>query len=333
LEDVSCRGQRVLGGRPFLLAELNEAGKYLKSGRREMSERENSGLIACADSRSAQGVVLRWIFTLAALTALVFGLAGTSRAQSQSTMPKSAQASTTPAKIAVAETATAAQTATAKPAAQAAPKGQSEGITVHGHWTIEVRNPDGTVVKHVEFENSLAGGGGSAGSNLLAGLLSGLYTPGPWVIVLYGGACSMGPGGPGSQQCWIVSPNATAFVSAYGCSTALASTSQQPFCYATMAESLPPPGSFGLFTTLTLNGAAYVDTSTTISQVGTSQAICSNFAIPPNSPGTVISLATTSPSACSTASNISPNEFTTAIQSVVVSAGQTVEVTVNISFM
>jgi hypothetical protein len=34
-------------------------------------------------------------------------------------------------------------------------KGQREGVTVHGHWTIEVKNPDGTVVKHVEFENAL----------------------------------------------------------------------------------------------------------------------------------------------------------------------------------
>lgn len=34
-------------------------------------------------------------------------------------------------------------------------RGAHEGITVHGHWTIEVRNPDGSVVRHVEFENSL----------------------------------------------------------------------------------------------------------------------------------------------------------------------------------
>ncbi len=34
-------------------------------------------------------------------------------------------------------------------------KGGQEGIKVHGHWSIEVRNPDGSVDKHVEFENSL----------------------------------------------------------------------------------------------------------------------------------------------------------------------------------
>src|SRR2546423_15522419 len=34
-------------------------------------------------------------------------------------------------------------------------RGQQEGIKVHGHWTIEVRNPDGTLVTHREFENAL----------------------------------------------------------------------------------------------------------------------------------------------------------------------------------
>jgi len=26
---------------------------------------------------------------------------------------------------------------------------------VHGHWTIDVREPDGTLVSHNEFENAL----------------------------------------------------------------------------------------------------------------------------------------------------------------------------------
>jgi hypothetical protein len=35
------------------------------------------------------------------------------------------------------------------------PGGQHEGIKVHGHWTIEVRNPNGELVTQREFENSL----------------------------------------------------------------------------------------------------------------------------------------------------------------------------------
>jgi hypothetical protein len=78
-----------------------------------------------------------------------------------------------------------------------APKGQHEGITVHGHWTIEVKNPDGKVVTHREFENSLITpsnypGANETGSQALVALLSGVGTLAPansgyaaWEIVLF----------------------------------------------------------------------------------------------------------------------------------------------------
>ena len=65
--------------------------------------------------------------------------------------------------------------------------GSHEGIKVHGHWTIEVRNPDGRLVAHREFENSLAGGG-----QLLSALLYCLHVAVPtppsatWAIRLFG---------------------------------------------------------------------------------------------------------------------------------------------------
>src|SRR5579862_760999 len=37
--------------------------------------------------------------------------------------------------------------------------GPSEGIKVHGHWTIDVRNPDGSLSSHSEFDNHLSAGG------------------------------------------------------------------------------------------------------------------------------------------------------------------------------
>jgi hypothetical protein len=46
--------------------------------------------------------------------------------------------------------------------------GPSEGIKVHGHWTIDVRNPDGTLASHNDFENSLLPTGGAALSSSLA---------------------------------------------------------------------------------------------------------------------------------------------------------------------
>jgi hypothetical protein len=74
----------------------------------------------------------------------------------------------------------------AKPAEEqkaAAPgKPGNEGIKVHGHWSIDVKNPDGTLAKHVEFENSLVSPG--QGDQLLAGLLGGFSVPGDWAIRL-----------------------------------------------------------------------------------------------------------------------------------------------------
>ena len=46
--------------------------------------------------------------------------------------------------------------------------GPKEGIKVHGHWTITVRNPDGTVASRREFENALTTFGANALSRILA---------------------------------------------------------------------------------------------------------------------------------------------------------------------
>ena len=59
--------------------------------------------------------------------------------------------------------------------------GRQEGIKVHGHWTIEVRNPDGTVVTHREFENALISGDGNA---FLAQILGRQNTVGAWQVLL-----------------------------------------------------------------------------------------------------------------------------------------------------
>ena len=40
-----------------------------------------------------------------------------------------------------------------------APRGTGEGIQIHGQWTIEIRNRDGSVARHVEFENALVDDG------------------------------------------------------------------------------------------------------------------------------------------------------------------------------
>jgi hypothetical protein len=46
---------------------------------------------------------------------------------------------------------------------------EREGIQVHGRWVVEVHDPDGTLVKRLEFDNALAPGG----AQLLAQYLTG----------------------------------------------------------------------------------------------------------------------------------------------------------------
>ncbi|MFZ3329008.1 MAG: hypothetical protein WA197_00140 [Candidatus Acidiferrales bacterium] len=65
-------------------------------------------------------------------------------------------------------------------ASPASPKGMSTGIKVHGHWIIEVRNPDGSLVTHREFENEIQ----VSGVATLASLLARTATPGAWAIGL-----------------------------------------------------------------------------------------------------------------------------------------------------
>jgi hypothetical protein len=70
--------------------------------------------------------------------------------------------------------------------------GAGEGIKVRGYWTIEVRNPDGTLVRRQEFENALR----DTGRAVLAGVLKGVNSPGLWTVNVFGnppgsGACDM----------------------------------------------------------------------------------------------------------------------------------------------
>ena len=103
--------------------------------------------------------------------ALVLLGAGVTRAQS------SPNASGTPPALAAKSSSV---PATQKNAAQPPTNAMNTGIKVHGHWIIEVRNPDGSLVTHREFENEIQ----IAGVATLAGLLARTATPGAWAIGL-----------------------------------------------------------------------------------------------------------------------------------------------------
>lgn len=109
---------------------------------------------------------------IAAAVALAIGSMGATQAQSspapdQNQKPVTAQEP---------------QAASRPTALESKRKGGSDGIKVNGYWTIEVKNPDGTVASHTEFENSIQ----NKGMLALAGLLAGTSASGGLAIMLDG---------------------------------------------------------------------------------------------------------------------------------------------------
>ncbi len=57
----------------------------------------------------------------------------------------------------------------------------SQGIHIHGHWIIDVKNPDGTLAQHHEFDNAPLQGG----ATFLMSFLTGSASFASWGIALY----------------------------------------------------------------------------------------------------------------------------------------------------
>jgi len=226
--------------------------------------------------------IARQSLVLAALLAVALAFAGTSFAQSNgAAVPQ-------PAGAKAAQPAKAAASSPAAPAAKTR-RGTGEGIQIYGQWTIEVHNRDGSVAKHVEFENALDP---TFGAYALAGMLSGNRTPGAWAIGIVAdpNACVNG-GTPYEFGCFIISSAAAAWVQLFSCSASLVQASPQPFCYDTLTYSLTGPIDNAPYTQFTLSGQAYVDTATSISAVDTWEMPC-------GSGSATVTASSTSPSAC-----------------------------------
>jgi hypothetical protein len=86
----------------------------------------------------------------------------------------------------------------------------SEGIKIHGHWVLQVKNADGTPGERREFNNSLISGSGFtalSGSQLLALMFSGNGVPGDPAIAFIQGTLTGDPttaciNGTGSTICY-----------------------------------------------------------------------------------------------------------------------------------
>jgi len=229
---------------------------------------------------------------------------------------------------------------------QTSEKRTREGIQVHGYWSIEVHNPDGTLDKHVEFENSLCHytpatgnivfgnyqAGTPGGDWALTSILTGFFAAGGWSVQLGNAPLpSPAPGSPIPQACTSTGLPGTVFT--------LMQTLQDPTgicvgnCFMTLSKTLANPG----VTSLTMNGNFVVPTggATTITAVGTVVQVCSTGVWLSGGLPTCLVSAYAGPSVNSAAVQIT-GAYLTGIAplppSVSISDGQTVGVTVVLSF-
>jgi hypothetical protein len=211
-------------------------------------------------------------------------------------------------------------------AARPTPSGQREGIIVHGYWVIDVRNPNGKLVSHTEFENSLQTGG----QFLLATLLKG-YVPGDWLVELDGA------GGDTQQPCTnpassAPGPCGIAASGGYFATNRCSAIEIQCFPTLNLTGGFTPPAQQQ--NTLTFQGTATASVTGMITDVETLMNICYPSSTASACQTTAADLLTSGPftaatlpqsgGACGGTGQISC--------AVPVSAGQTINVSVTLSF-
>jgi hypothetical protein len=231
-----------------------------------------------------------WVGILAAaLIISTLVLPGCSSASSPAAVP----AATSPALAAAVVTSSA-------PADSPAAKGPGqEGITVHGHWTIEVINPDGSLAERREFENALNG------DNILTALLSRNNSMGPWAIILVAATID--------QNAFQTVSGASTYGSIVE-NTYPETPETAPFIFETLIVSQTSSPN-----TVVLSGTATAQRNGSIKDVGT-QVWLLNKSLPPSNDYTALGLGNSSFTA------------TTLADAVNLTTGQQVAVTVVISF-
>ena len=191
-----------------------------------------------------------------------------------------------------------AATSSALAAAVSSDKGPGqEGITVHGHWTIEVRNPDGSLAERREFENALVGGGDFA----LSALLSRNNSMGPWAITLTATSMDKSAFQDEDGEPW------------YGYifeNTYLVETAPYDFKTLTVSQTTSP-------NTVVLSGTATAQRNGNIDRVGTMLFLL-NKSLPPSNDYSAL--------------DKHPFTGTTLADAVNLTAGQQVAITVVLSF-
>jgi hypothetical protein len=234
-----------------------------------------------------------------------------------------------------------------------------EGIQVHGHWILQVKNADGTLGERREFENSLVTDDQAvSGNQLLYLLLSGNGAAGDPVVIF---GVNTIPSGGASQEC--SGPQfAVPTIHCYGITTSkspvLGTTglSYSPLCFSGIQTGLSVTTNVTSTVNIVLAGNFTVPSGvTSFTFVQTAWPVCTGASIPQaawlsqsngaegerfsgdpsaNRGGTI------APSACNNTVNFTSNQLivgpmtSTNIPSgpLVVTPGQTIQVTVTISF-
>lgn len=198
----------------------------------------------------------------------------------------------------------------------------TEGIRVHGHWLIDLKDKDGKVLEHRDFQNSLQLDGG----DLLAKVLSGQA-----VIP----SLQIQAGTQGSLPFYTISRTDLANKGVSGCSA----SSPGPYCVggltSTYHQYTHPAGCTTIDcyvpSNITLNGSFTAVAAITVNSVYTAAIQCSNAT-------TGTALLTLSPASCGAyqldvgigTSNVS---FTgTAITPISVATGEMLAITVILTF-
>lgn len=126
--------------------------------------------------------IARRSLVLVGLLAAELAVGGLVQAQTRgAALPAVVTSSEAEPKGAPSTTPVAAQATSGRTEKTAAKSGQ-EGIKIHGHWIIDVRDPDGKLVSHRDFENAIDP---NEGADLLTGVLSGEYAVEGFIIDLY----------------------------------------------------------------------------------------------------------------------------------------------------
>jgi hypothetical protein len=183
----------------------------------------------------------------------------------------------------------------------------SEGITIHGHWIMNVVNRDGTIAEHRDFENALVPQQGGA---ILAGLLMGSFSPQTFDVVLTG-----------------TGKTALLYLNGQSCPQVLASFHGD--CSPTLTQSLTAGQS-----SVVLNSTYTPAAAVTITTVSTNLGTCPTLSGIP----TVVSAATCQATTSGTIPGsggvgVGIYNFTAAtIPDLAIAAGQSLNITVILSF-